>query len=238
VDNFKIIAGPCAIESYDQMNEVAKFLKDNGIEYLRGGAFKPRSSPYSFQGLGIKGMNILYLMKEKYDLKIVTELTDWNYHKYFADVDMLQLGARNMYNYALLEDIARHNYLWPEILLKRGLAAPIKDLLSSAEYIKKEGYENLILCERGVMRYGQEMRNMLDIAMVPYVKQTTDYKVIVDPSHACGRRSLIIPLCKAAKAVGADGIMVEVHPSPKDAKCDSEQQLSFSEFELLLKEIQ
>jgi len=235
--SFKIIAGPCAIESYEMLDETAAFLKEKGIEHIRGGAWKPRSSPYSFQGLKIKAMNYLVIIKEKYKLKTVTELLDWNYHKYFFDVDVIQIGARNMHNYPLLENIGEvfHDRT---ILLKRGLSSTITELLSSAEYIRNAGNDNIILCERGIRRFGNEMRNVLDIAMVPYIKQTTDYRVIVDPSHATGRRSLIIPLCKAAKAAGADGVMVEVHPDPQSAKCDSAQQLTFREFERLLEELE
>jgi len=234
-DGFRIIAGPCAVESRKQINEIASFLSSVGIKYLRGGAFKPRSSPYSFQGLGIEGLEMLYEMKAKYSLRVVTEILDYNDFGHFKGVDILQIGARNMYNYSLLSKIA--GYTSKEIMLKRGLAATITDWLSSAEYLKVGGNSNFFLCERGIMRYGQEMRNLLDISSVPYIKQTAGYNVIVDPSHGTGRRSLIIPLSKASKAIGADGIMIEVHSNPKEAKSDSAQQLNFSEFETLLKEL-
>jgi len=235
---FTIIAGPCAIESKKQMMQTAKFLSEHGIRYMRGGAYKPRSSPYSFQGLKERGIGICMDVQEHYGFKICTELISENdYVDDFCFMDVIQIGARNSMNYPLLSFVGS-NCQKKTILLKRFPSGTLNDLLMSAEYIKKEGHENIILCERGVPRIGNELRNTLDIGGIAWLKQNSKYKVIGDPSHSTGRRSMIIPVSRAIKAVGADGLIVEVHPNPKNALCDSEQQLDFREFVKLLNELE
>ncbi|HEV3229935.1 MAG TPA: 3-deoxy-7-phosphoheptulonate synthase [Solirubrobacteraceae bacterium] len=223
-DHFAMIAGPCTVESRDQMLETARVVKDSGATLLRGGAYKPRTSPYAFQGLGQEGLRLLAEAKEVTGLPIVTELMDVRDLDAVLEVaDVIQLGARNMQNYSLLAEVGRSGR---PTLLKRGLSATLDELLMSAEYILKEGNPNVMLCERGIRTFETDHRRVtLDLMAVPVLKELTHLPVIVDPSHAAGRRSLVPPLSLAAAAAGADGVIVEVHPSPEDAICDGPQQL-------------
>jgi 3-deoxy-7-phosphoheptulonate synthase/chorismate mutase len=223
-----LIAGPCAIESEEQMEEVARLLVSLGVKLLRGGAFKPRSSPYSFQGLGQRGLEILRHVGRRHGLATVTEVTDTRTVELVASyADVLQVGARNMHNYELLREVGRSG---KPVLLKRGLAATLDELLWSAEYVVAEGNDKIILCERGIRTFNRETRNTLDIAAVPLLRQRTFLPVVVDVSHAAGRRDILAPLGRAALAAGANGLMVEVHPFPAVARSDSQQQLDFDAF--------
>lgn len=232
---FTVIAGPCAVESREQILEIAYFVKECGAHILRGGAFKPRSSPYSFQGLGIEGLKYLAEAKEKTKLPVITEVLSAEDAVIAADyVDILQIGARNMQNFALLKAVGA---LGKPVLLKRGMVATIEELLLAAEYILKSGTEQVILCERGIRTFETALRNTLDISAVPLVKQLSHLPIIIDPSHATGKRNLIAPLAKAALAVGADGIMVEIHNEPEKAKSDGPQSLHFPTFKNLMNDI-
>jgi len=232
---FTVIAGPCAVESREMIIEIAEFLKENDVHVLRGGAFKPRTSPYSFQGLGIKGIEYLFEAKERTGLPIVTEIVSPE-HIYFFEkyVDILQIGARNMQNFQLLKTVGNSE---KPILLKRGMNSRIEELLLSAEYILNEGNHNVVLCERGIRTFEKYTRNTFDISCIPIVKRLSHLPIIADPSHASGRRDLIIPIAKSALVIGADGIMVEVHPNPEKALSDGMQSLNFKEFETLIKEL-
>ncbi|MBD3355187.1 3-deoxy-7-phosphoheptulonate synthase [Candidatus Woesearchaeota archaeon] len=232
--NLILIAGPCAVESEKQILKTAEFLKKHNIKYLRGGAFKPRTSPDSFQGLKEKGIKILLKAKENYSLNIVTELMDSKDIPLFKDIDVLQIGARNMQNFPLLIEAGN---IGKTILLKRGLSATIEEWINAAKYIQKQGNNNIIMCARGIRTFEKETRNTPDISAIPLIKQKTDFKVIFDPSHATGKKELILPMAKAALAAGADGLMVEVHPAPKKALSDSEQQFNFIEFKKFLEKI-
>ena len=226
-----VIAGPCSVESEEQMIEIARAVKKSGARYLRGGAFKPRTSPYSFQGLGAKGLEFMVTAKKETGLPIVTELMDARQLKYFDDVDMIQIGARNMQNFDLLKEVGKLN---KPILLKRGMAATVKEFLMSAEYIMASGNENVILCERGIRTFDTYTRNCLDISIVPYLHKETHLPVIVDPSHAGGMRWLVPTLARVSIAAGADGFMIEVHNNPEKALSDGEQSLRPSEFDDLM----
>ncbi|MDL2248585.1 3-deoxy-7-phosphoheptulonate synthase [Tyzzerella sp. OttesenSCG-928-J15] len=223
-----VIAGPCAIESYEQMDCVAAFLKKQEVKYLRGGAFKPRTSPYSFQGLKEDGLKIMGEIGKKHGLTTVSEAVDINsailLEKY---VDIIQIGARNMQNFSLLEAVGK---IGKPVILKRGPAATVNEWLMSAEYIIKEGNEKVILCERGIRTFENSVRYSLDISSVAVLKQMCGLSVIVDPSHAAGKRHLVPNLALAAVAAGADGIMVEIHPEPEKALSDGMQSLGFEEF--------
>jgi 3-deoxy-7-phosphoheptulonate synthase len=233
--NFTIVAGPCAVESKEQLLRTACFLKENGAHVLRAMVFKPRTSPYSFQGLGEKGLEIVKEVKEEVGIPVVTEVMDSDQIEKVYDVaDILQIGARNMQNFTLLKAVGRSG---KPTILKRGFSSTIEEWLSAAEYIMSEGNENVVLCERGIRTFVNETRFTLDIASVPIVKELTSLPIIVDPSHAAGSRKLVIPLAKASKAVGCDGIMVEVHPEPEKALSDSKQQLDFEMFRQLVKEL-
>ncbi len=222
-DNFTLIAGPCTVESRDQVLTTARVVRDAGGSMFRGGAYKPRSSPYSFQGLGQEGLRLLAEAKAETGLPIVTELMDARDVEAVVEVaDVIQLGARNMQNYALLAEAGRTGI---PVLLKRGLSATLEELLMAAEYILKEGNPNVLLCERGIRTFETAYRFTLDLTAVPVLKELSHLPVIVDPSHAAGRRSLVEPLSLAAAAAGADGIIVEVHPEPDKAICDGPQQL-------------
>ena len=222
-DNFSLIAGPCTVESRDQVMTAARAVRDAGGSLFRGGAYKPRSSPYSFQGLGQEGLRLLAEAREETGLPIVTELMDARDIEPVLEVaDVIQVGARNMQNYALLSEIGRSG---KPTLIKRGLSSTLEELLMAAEYILKEGNPNVILCERGIRTFETAYRFTLDITAIPALKEMTHLPVIVDPSHAPGRRSLVPALSMAAAAAGADGIIVEVHPAPEDAICDGPQQL-------------
>ena len=234
-DGFTIIAGPCAIESEEQIRKVAEFLAENGVKVIRGGAFKPRSSPYSFQGHGEKALKWLRKAADEYGLVTVTEVMETSQVDLVAKYsDIVQVGARNAQNFELLKAVGRIDN---PILLKRGMGNTVQELLYSAEYILSEGNENVILCERGIRTFENSTRFTLDIAAVPVVKELSHLPIIVDPSHPAGRRSLVIPLAKASYAVGADGIMVEVHPEPGKALSDPMQQLTFDGFRELLREL-
>ncbi len=223
-----LIAGPCAVESREQAEAVAAFLAKSGVKFIRGGAFKPRSSPYSFQGLGLPGLQILKEAAKSYGLKVVSEIMDPRQIAAAAPlIDIIQVGARNMYNYDLLKELGK---LKKPVILKRGLSATIEEWLYAAEYIAKEGNRAIILCERGIRTFEQATRNTLDISAIPLLKEQTKLPVLADLSHAAGRKDLLIPLGKAALAAGADGLMVEVHPSPESALSDAGQQLDFAEF--------
>lgn len=223
------IAGPCSVESYDLMEKTAIFLKRLGIEYLRGGAFKPRTSPYSFQGLGEEGLLILKNIKRDYNIKIVTELMDIRDLDAISEVaDIIQIGSRNMYNYSLLREVGK---IPKKVLLKRGMSATVEEWLNAAEYIAIEGNSEIILCERGIRTFETSTRNTLDLSCIPFIKQRTNLKVIVDPSHGTGTRELIKPMSLAAVSAGADGLMIEMHEAPDEALSDAAQSISFEEFE-------
>jgi 3-deoxy-7-phosphoheptulonate synthase len=227
-DNFALIAGPCTVESREQMMETAHVVQDAGATLLRGGAYKPRTSPYAFQGLGQEGLRLLAEAKSETGLPVVTELMDMRDIDAVLEVaDVVQIGARNMQNYPLLAEIGRSGR---PALLKRGLSSTLDELLMAAEYILKEGNPNVMLCERGIRTFENAYRFTLDLMAVPVLKELSHLPVIVDPSHAAGRRELVRPLSLAAAAVGADGIIVEVHPNPDEAICDGPQALRAEEF--------
>ena len=227
-NNFALIAGPCTVESREQTLETARVVRDAGATLLRGGAYKPRTSPYAFQGLGQEGLRLLAEAKAETGLPIVTELMDVGDLDAVLEVaDVIQIGARNMQNYPLLAELGRAGR---PVLLKRGLSATLDELLMAAEYILKEGNPNVMLCERGIRTFETAYRFTLDLMAVPVLKELSHLPVIVDPSHAAGRRDLVTPLSLAAAAVGADGIIVEVHPNPDEAICDGPQQLRADDF--------
>lgn len=224
---FCIIAGPCSVETHEQIIGVARAVKDAGANMLRGGAFKPRTSPYDFQGLGKLGIEMLLEAKKETGLPIVTEVMNINQLELFDEVDVIQIGARNMQNFDLLREVGK---LRKPILLKRGLCGTIKEWLMSAEYILSEGNEQVILCERGIRTYETYTRNTLDLSAVPILKNLTHLPVVVDPSHATGQARLVKPMSLAATAAGADGIMIEVHNDPTHALCDGAQSLTLEQF--------
>jgi len=227
-EHFALIAGPCTVETREQTLEIARAVRDGGAAMLRGGAYKPRTSPYAFQGLGDAGLEMLAEAKAQTGLPIVTELMDAHELEAVLGVaDMIQIGARNMQNYALLTEVGRTR---TPVMIKRGLSSTIEELLMAAEYVLKEGNEAVVLCERGIRTFETAYRFTLDLAAVPVLKGLTHLPVIVDPSHAAGRRDLVEPLAMAAAAVGADGIVVEVHPNPDDAVCDGPQSLHLDDF--------
>lgn len=230
-----VIAGPCSVESEEQIIQIAKFVKEHGASMLRGGAFKPRTSPYSFQGLGEQGLIYLKKASEITGLPVVTEVLDPRDVKLVEKyADVLQIGARNMQNFPLLKEVGKSS---KPVLLKRGFSATIEELLSAAEYIMKEGNMNVILCERGIRTFETSTRFTLDIAAVPVLKELTHLPVIVDPSHAAGKRSLVPSLAKAALAAGADGIIVEVHQDPDHALSDGPQSLTLDGFRSMMEEL-
>ncbi len=232
--NFQIIAGPCSVESREQITEIAKDVKKSGARFLRGGAFKPRTSPYAFQGLHDDGIKLLLEAKKETGLPIVTEIMSIAHIDLFADVDVIQVGARNMQNFELLKELGRCD---KPILLKRGLANTLEELLMSAEYIMASGNENVILCERGIRTFETATRNTLDISAIPMLKSVSHLPVIVDPSHACGIAWMVEPMAKAAAAVGADGLIVEVHNNPAKALCDGKQSITPEAFDKLVKDL-
>lgn len=232
--HFQVIAGPCSIETKEQITQVAKDVMDSGAHLLRGGAFKPRTSPYAFQGLHEQGLDLLLEAKKATGLPVVTEIMSAEHLPLFADVDVIQVGARNMQNFELLKELGR---LDKPILLKRGLANTLDELLMSAEYIMAGGNEKVILCERGIRTFETSTRNTLDISAIPMLKQKTHLPVVIDPSHAAGIRSLVEPLSLAAIAAGADGLMIEVHNNPEKALCDGAQSLTPEMFDALMKKI-
>lgn len=225
--NFVVMAGPCSVESEEQIVETAKAVKAAGATLLRGGAFKPRTSPYDFQGLKEEGLKLLIKAREATGLPIVTEIMSEDQLPYFDDIDCLQVGARNMQNYELLKALGKID---KPILLKRGLSATMKELLMSAEYIMAEGNSNVILCERGIRTYETYTRNTFDLSAVPMLKELTHLPVVADPSHATGKASLIKPMSMAATVSGADGLEIEVHPCPSKALSDGAQSLTPEQF--------
>ena len=229
-----IIAGPCSVESEDQIVSIAKSVKDAGANLLRGGAYKPRTSPYDFQGMRADGLDLLRIAKSETGLPIVSEIVGISHLDQFADVDILQVGARNMQNFDLLKQLGKTN---KPILLKRGIAATIEEWLMSAEYIMAGGNENVILCERGIRTFENYTRNTLDLSAIPVVKRLSHLPIIVDPSHAAGYWYLVEPLAKAAIAVGADGLMIEVHNNPQCALSDGQQSIKPAAFDELMKKV-
>ena len=235
-NTFSVIAGPCSVESEEQLFGISQMLKQQGITMLRGGAFKPRTSPYSFQGLGVKGLELLKAAREEFGLKIVSEIIDPNDANLMHDyIDCYQIGARNMQNFRLLEAVGEQSD--KAVLLKRGMSATIEELLLAAEYIINAGNPNVILCERGIRTFETATRNTLDLNAVAYLKQKTHLPVLVDPSHGTGVKSLINPLSRASVAVGADGIIVETHLNPKEALSDGHQALTADDFATLMADI-
>lgn len=232
--HFQMIAGPCSVETEKQVIGIAEAVKASGASMLRGGAFKPRTSPYAFQGLGIKGLEILKKAREATGLPIVTEIMSEKYIDAFADVDMVQIGARNMQNFDLLKAVGRLN---KPVLLKRGLANTIEEWLMSAEYIMSEGNLNIVLCERGIRTFEPYTRNTLDLSAIPILKEKTHLPVIVDPSHASGLSRLVKPMSLASVGAGADGLIIEVHNDPTHALCDGAQSLRPEQFDDVVKAI-
>lgn len=233
--NFAMIAGPCSVESEEQIIEVAMAVKNAGANLLRGGAFKPRTSPYAFQGMKGAGIELLLKAKAATGLPIVTEIMNINTLDLFADVDLIQVGARNMQNFDLLKELGKTK---KPILLKRGLANTLQELLMSAEYIMSEGNENVILCERGIRTFETYTRNTLDLSAINVLQELTHLPVVVDPSHATGKARLVPPMAMAAAAAGADGVMVEVHNNPSCALCDGAQSLTPAQFLELNQKVQ
>ena len=230
-----LIAGPCSVETKEQIVGIAEEVKNMGANFLRGGAFKPRTSPYAFQGLKYEGLELLKEARQRTGLPIVTELmSPYDIEKFVEDVDVIQVGARNMQNFDLLKELGKTK---TPILLKRGLSATIEEWLMSAEYIMAGGNENVILCERGIRTYETFTRNTLDLSAIPAVKKLSHLPVIVDPSHATGKYWMVEPLAKAAVAVGADGLIIEVHNDPENALCDGAQSIKPSKFKKLVNEL-
>ena len=231
-----IMAGPCSVESEEQVVAIAKAVKASGANFLRGGAFKPRTSPYSLRGLELEGLELLKIAKQETGLPIVTELMSTAYlDKFVEDVDVIQIGARNMQNFDLLKEVGKTQ---TPILLKRGMSSTIEEWLMSAEYIMAGGNENVILCERGIRTFETATRNTLDLSAVPVIKEKSHLPIIIDPSHATGKRDLVEPLAKAAIAVGADGLMIEVHNNPAKALCDGKQSIKPETFDEIMKKIE
>jgi 3-deoxy-7-phosphoheptulonate synthase len=230
-----MIAGPCSVESAEQIETIATLVAEQGVRVLRGGAFKPRTSPYSFQGLGMKGLQLLRAAADAHDLLVVSEVMDHTQIPMIMDyVDVLQVGARNMQNYNLLKEVGK---IPKPVLLKRGISATLEELLLSAEYIMAGGNYNVILCERGIRTFESYTRNTLDISAIPVVKKLSHLPIIVDPSHGTGRRDKVPPMARAAVAAGADGLLIEVHSDPEKALSDGAQSLYPGQFERLIKEL-
>ncbi len=225
--HFAVIAGPCSVESREQLISIAKAVKAAGATWLRGGAFKPRTSPYDFQGLKADGIELLLEAKKETGMPIVTEIMNANHLPLFEEVDVIQVGARNMQNFDLLKELGKTR---KPILLKRGLASTLKEFLMSAEYIMSEGNENIILCERGIRTYETYTRNTMDISAIPALHELSHLPVIADPSHATGKAKLVRPMALSSAAAGADGLMIEVHNDPSHALCDGAQSLTPEEF--------
>ncbi len=228
--NLMVMAGPCSIESEEQLTEIAVAVKNSGANVLRGGAFKPRTSPYAFQGMREDGLALLVKVKEKTGLPVVTEIMDYEHLPYFKDVDIIQVGARNMQNFELLKHLGRCD---KPILLKRGLSNTLEELLMSAEYIMSEGNERVILCERGIRTFETATRNTLDLSAVPLLHQMTHLPVVVDPSHATGKAALVPSMALAGVVAGTDGLIIEVHNNPQKALCDGAQSLTPAQFDEL-----
>ena len=234
-EHLGLIAGPCSVESYEQVLEIAQKAKTSGANLLRGGAFKPRTSPYAFQGLGLEGLDILCAVREEVGLPIVTELMSSKYLDVFNEkVDLIQIGARNMQNFDLLKELGQVDR---PILLKRGLNATYEEWIMSAEYIMASGNENVILCERGIRTFETFTRNTLDLQCIPVLRSKTHLPIVIDPSHAGGKWWLVEPMAKAAVAAGADGLMIEVHNNPEAALCDEAQSLKPEKYDVLLQQV-
>lgn len=235
-----IIAGPCAIESRAQLDSIAALIKENGLKYLRGGAYKPRTSPYSFQGLERKGLEYIKEIGQKYDLKTVTEVTDADKVDIVAEyVDVLQIGTRNMSNFALLKKVGKVvNEMNKSVILKRGWGSTIKEWLLAVEYITSQGNAEVVLCERGIRTFEPYTRFTLDLSAVPVIKKLSRLPIIIDPSHAVGQSDLVIPMSRAAIAVGADGLIVEVHTDPEKALCDGQQALNAHQTKEMLTQVE
>ena len=230
-----VIAGPCAVEGRDQLMDIARRVKKSGARLLRGGAYKPRTSPYSFQGLGEEALKLLAEARDETGLLVITEVTDpRNVELVGQYADILQVGARNMQNFVLLTEVGKSGH---PVMLKRGPSSTITDLLLAAEYVIIEGNRDIILCERGITTFENYTRNTLDLSAVPAIKHVSHLPVVVDPSHATGRSHLVEPMCLAAIASGADGVMVEVHPDPEQALCDGPQSLTLEGFEMMMDKI-
>ncbi len=229
-----LIAGPCSVESEDQIIGIAEAVKKSGATILRGGAFKPRTSPYSFQGMGLEGIRLLLAAKEATGLPICTEIMDASQLPIFEDIDILQVGARNMQNFSLLKELGKTQ---KPVLLKRGMSATYQDWLMSAEYILAGGNPNVILCERGIRTFETYTRNTLDLSCIPALRALTHLPIVIDPSHASGRSALVPDLSKAATAAGADGLLIEVHNDPAHARCDGPQSLTPEVFDRLAKKL-
>ena len=232
--NFQFIAGPCSVETEEQICYVAQAVKAGGAGILRGGAFKPRTSPYSFQGLGAEGIRLLLEAKEQTGLPIITEIMDLHQLEYFDEVDIIQVGARNMQNFELLKELG---HLRKPVLIKRGMSATLQELLMSAEYVMAGGNEQVILCERGIRTFETATRNTLDLSAVPVLKSLSHLPVVIDPSHATGKASLVRPMALAAAAAGADGLMIEVHNDPQHAWCDGPQSITPEAFAALAEDV-
>ena len=231
-----VMAGPCSVESETQIDTIAARIREMGVRVLRGGAFKPRTSPYSFQGLGLPGLKMMRRAADKYGLLVVSEVMDHTQIPVVADyLDVLQVGARNMQNYNLLKELGK---ISKPVLLKRGISATIEELLLAAEYIMSGGNYNVVLCERGIRTFENATRNTLDISAIPVIKKFSHLPIIVDPSHGTGRRDKVAPMARAAVAAGADGLLIEVHPDPEKALSDGAQSLYLEQFEQLIKELQ
>ncbi|WNS74625.1 bifunctional 3-deoxy-7-phosphoheptulonate synthase/chorismate mutase [Bacillus sp. DTU_2020_1000418_1_SI_GHA_SEK_038] len=234
--NQHLVFGPCAVESYEQVATVADAVKSKGLKLLRGGAYKPRTSPYDFQGLGLEGLKILKRVADEFDLAVISEIVSPNDIETAVNyIDVIQIGARNMQNFELLKAAGAVN---KPVLLKRGISATIEEFINAAEYIMAQGNGQIILCERGIRTYERATRNTLDISAVPILKQETHLPVLVDVTHSTGRRDLLLPTAKAALAIGADGIMAEVHPDPAVALSDNAQQMDLKQFDEFMKELQ
>jgi 3-deoxy-7-phosphoheptulonate synthase len=234
-DNFTIIAGPCSVETEAQIIETAVKVKEYGADFLRGGAFKPRTSPYSFQGLGVEGLKLLKKAKEETGLPIVTELMDHHdLEAVYKYADIIQIGARNMQNFSLLKEVGKCD---KPILLKRGMSSTIEEFLMSAEYIMSEGNERVILCERGIRTFENHMRNTLDLNVVTAIKEMSHLPILIDPSHATGKVQMVDPASRASAAIGAHGLVIEVHNNPSEALCDGPQSLHPEEFKILTQKV-
>lgn len=232
----RFIFGPCAVESYDQVANVAKSIQEKGLKLLRGGAYKPRTSPYDFQGLGVEGLEILKRVADEYDLAVISEIVSpADVEEALDYIDVIQIGARNMQNFELLKTVGETN---KPVILKRGMSATLSEFIHAAEYIISRGNGDIILCERGIRTYETATRNTLDISAVPVLKQETHLPVLVDVTHSTGRRDLLLPTAKAALAIGADGVMAEVHPDPAVALSDSQQQMDLDMFDDFYEEIE
>mgnify|MGYP004459998223 CR=1 FL=1 len=235
LDNVGLIAGPCAVESYEQLDTIASALSDIGIKILRGGTFKPRTSPYAFQGLGEEGLKILSEVAKKYNMATVSEIIDASQLELFERyVDIIQVGARNMFNYYMLKELSKTK---KPIILKRGFSATLEELLMSAEYLLLGGNKNIILCERGIRTFEKSTRSTLDLAAVPVLKNLSHLPIIVDPSHSTGLRMAVVPMGRAAIMAGCDGLIIEVHNSPDNALCDGAQSLYIEQYKKLYEDI-